>query len=42
VDKRVENTPLTDRRRSIEAGFNKLLISQAKIFIKKINYLQIA
>ena len=42
VDKHVENTPLTARKRSIEAGFNTLLISQAKFFIKKINHLQIS
>lgn len=41
VDKHVENTPLTARRDRIQAGFNKLLISQAKIFIKKIKHLQI-
>jgi len=41
VDKRVENTLLTGRGSSSGAGFNTLLISQAKIFIKKINTLQI-
>jgi hypothetical protein len=41
VDKRVENTLLTGREGSIQAGFNTLLISQAKFFFKKIKYLQI-